>query len=1810
MTVELPLSPLKRALLEIRNLRAQIDKVESARNEPIAIVGMGCRYPGAVGLKQFWEVLCAGTDTVSELPDKRWDADLLFDPDPAAPGKMVTRRGGFLSHLDEFDAEFFHITPREASFVDPRQRLVLECAWEALEDAGLSPFDLTGSQTGVYMATLTMDYGELLMADMSCIGAFSGAGSANSVVANRLSYFLNLHGPSISIDTACSGSIVAVHMACEALRNREIGLALAGGVSVNLQPRSNVFFSKAGALSPEGSCKTFDRRADGMVRSDGAGVVVLKLLSEALRDGDPVAAVIRSVAINHDGRSNGIMAPNGEAQVSLLEDAYRRAGIDPSEVQYIQAHGTGTKLGDPIEVRALGRVLARDRNPARKCVLGSVKTNIGHTESAAGVAGIIATALALKNRILPPTVHFSEANPLIPFDQLPFEIRTQAGPWPDPAVTRIAGVSGFGFGGSNAHVVLEEAPVATAMPEPSQAPYLLPLSARTAAGLRALATACVEFLEDPACSPSDICFTAAARRAHHGVRKSWIGVSSEDLAASLKQWLQRDEDAAPLPKSPLIAFVFSGQGSHWAGMGRRLLNREPVFREAVERCERAFAVHTQLRIIEEMCREDTGSRLNDPELAQPAIFSIQTGLAALWASWGIVPSAIVGHSLGEVAAACAAGALSLEDGARIVWHRSRLMKTVAGRGKTAVVGLGINAARLALAGREETVVVAGSNGPENSVISGNPEAVDAVVLALTEQGVFCRPIAGVDIAFHSPQMDSLRWELVAELEGLAPKACHTPLISTVTGLPINGADLDAEYWGRNLRDQFLFASAAQLLLNQGHNILLEVSPNAVLSSAILQTLKHAPSGTAKFLPSLRRGDEELAVLYGSLGTLYELGAAVNWKSVHREGGRCVSFPTYPWMRQRFWIDQIPGSIERTPQSGSSGEHPLLGPRVDWAAPPAEGAGKRSLWEMAWSTRDPSFLSDHRLNGEVIVPGAAFLELALAAGTQLFPVGASVCETVFERAVVLAPGVHTRLQLSAEVTGNTAEFVVYGRCHDANDWNRYVSGKLVAAVGNRSAEPAAMSLSEIRSRCAEIVDVDSHYQLLESGGLQYGPAFRCIRQLWRGNREAVSQIRFDTLSPDARYIVHPSILDAAFQTVAAAVSAADAANYLPYSVHNWEALSGVETSVWCHCRLSGEPGAKNLDADLTLMDDVGRVVARLERLTLRSMPRERSIGHSAGLLHVLWESSPLPVRHSTGQLRRWLVLSDGGCTGSRLIAQLRFAGCEVTVLLPYPSLTGEDFEVLLQSSLPFHGVVHLQSLDARADSLDEAVSLTCESVIRLALAMVRSNSEARLWLVTRGAQPAAPGPLAIEQSPLWGLALSVAREHPELRCTCVDLDPSDEENGSKDDLAGELLRSDNEDRIAWRGGMRFAARLTAAPGPPDTLPPELHPDGLYLVTGGFGVLGFLTARYLVEIGARHLAIVSRGGGAGHENAIRELELAGARVTAISADLADKDQTERLFSDTLSGLPPLRGIIHSAGMVSDATLEHQTPERLRMVMAPKVQAAFNLHTCVKNLPLDFFILYSSAASQVGSPGQANYAAGNAFLDALAHHRRALGLAALTVNWGAWDGGMAGTVSTRQFAAHGVSRITPGEGLGLLGLLLNPQESPNVGLFPVDWRRFFNQFGGRIPPLFSKFAHLASSETVLFLDRINAASKEDRPALVHSFVRAELASVLGIDSPTSISARDGFFDLGMDSLLIVELSTRLEAGLGLKLSANAILEFENLESLSAHLSDLAISEIPSNQVLSSAVRETGQVVTDSPLESLSSTELARLLKEELGL
>lgn len=1712
-------------------------------HEPVAVIGIGCRFPGANSPKAFWELLARGDDAIREVPADRWDVDALYDPDAAKAGKMTTRWGGFLDEVDAFDAPFFRISPREASRMDPQQRLLLEASWEALEDAGIVPEQLAGSRTGVFLGIANSDASRLHLDDPHAIDVHTNTGSAFSIAANRLSYFYDFRGPSLSLDTACSSSLVAVHLACQSLRSGEASLALAGGVNLILSPEITIGFSRLAAMAPDGRCKAFDAKANGYVRSEGVGMVALKLLSQAIADGDPIIALISGSAVNQDGRSNGLTAPNRWAQEAVIAEAYRHAGVSPGEVAYVEAHGTGTLLGDPIEAKALGTVLSQDRLEGRVCVLGSVKTNIGHTEAAAGIAGMIKVALMLKHRQIPANLHFEAPNPYIPFAELPLRVPRALETWPEGKA--IAGVSSFGFGGTNAHVVLTEAPAPSASESPSPRAVLVPLSAHAPESLSDLARRHLELdagLHDRA-------YTASRHRSHLDHRLAVVASSEAELQESLRAFLAGESypglsHGRKLPrKAQKLVFVFPGQGSQWIGMGQELLASEPIFREAIARIDAAMRPYAEGSLLERLESKTDTAWQAEIDHVQPALFAIQVALAALWRSWGIVPAAVTGHSMGEVAAAHVAGILSLDDAARIICLRSRLMRRLSGKGAMAVTELSLAEAQEALTGLEESLSVAVSNAPRSTVIAGDPETLKGLLERLEARGVFCR-LVKVDVASHSPQMDALRPELLDALAPVSPQRAAIPFMSTVEGRQLEGPELDAAYWMRNLREPVRFETAVRLLAEQGHTRFLEISPHPVLTNAVTECLRHHGID-GKALPSLRREQERPALLE-TLGAFYTEGFPVDWSAI-APAGRCVPLPTLPWQHERYRI--VPAAPSQRPGSRrSAAGHPLLGPRLRSSLQPGT-----SFWETDVSLDIQGYLVDHAVMGTPVLPGTAYVEMALAAYQEAYGPGpVTLAGLEFKKALFLSAEGTMRLQTVLTRDASDAVAFSVSSMRDG-DWTLHATGTLQPAASEPGAG-APSGLDALLARCPERLTGAELVARLAERGLEYGPAFRGVERLQSGNGEAIGRV----VAPAAiaserdRYRIHPAQLDACLHVLASLIPDGAGA-YLPVGIDSLRVWERPEGELWSHATLTAFTPAA-IAGDVTLLDLQGRPVVELKGLRLKPLAKKQD----DGFYRLDWVQAERQASEAL-PAGPWLLLADRQGVAQSLAEKLAARGENVQLA----SSAGEACQALAATA--FGAVVHLDSLDlAEEPSPDGSLGQGVSSLLPLAQALARLAEPPRLWLVTAGVHATGGlAPKSATQAPLWGLGRSLANENPELKPTLIDLDavtPAEQASA----LWDELHAAGKDDQVCLRANGRYLAKLVRfTPEPQDF---ALRADGTYLISGGLGGLGLEVARWMAENGAGTLVLIGRRAPSAEvEQTLAELRQTGVRIEVMQADVSDAAALAGVFA-AMQPLAPLRGIVHAAGVLADGMLSQLDAARLQTVMRPKVAGAWNLHRASLGCELDFFALFSSAAALFGSPGQGNYTAANAYLDALAHVRQAQGLKATSLNWGPFaEVGLAAQQENRgdRLALQGVGSLDPARGMTAMGTLL-ASDLPQAAVIPVDWRAFAN-VARRLPLLQRMASELlpVRNEAATDLDRqvLLAMAPAEATKRLETYLLGVVSRVLRVPAP-KIDPLRSLHELGIDSLMATELKNTVEADLDVTLSVVKFLEGHGVTALAGEI------------------------------------------------
>ncbi len=1443
--------------------------------EPLAIVGIGCRLPGGVDSPDaYWNLLTGGVDAIVDVPPGRWDFRQFYDPDPAKPGKSYARQAGFLTHDPySFDPTFFGISPREAEVLDPQQRLLLEATWEAFEDAGIQVERLSGSDTGVFIGGFTTDHQVNMLgaANREIINNHSPTGTCMTVLASRLSYTFNLMGPSVSMDTACSSSLVAGHYACQSLWTHECDLAILGGVNVMTIPEYFVAMSKGRFLSPDARCRAFDKDASGYARGEGAGVLLLKRLSAALRDCDTIYALVRGSGVNQDGQTNGMPFPNPNSQERLIRQVCQRAGVSPGRIAYVEAHGTGTQAGDFAEASALHAALSEGRSQGEICRIGSVKTNIGHLEAAAGVAGLIKAALCLKHREVPPNLHYRVPNPKIPFDDYCLRVVTERTPLEPIGPTLLAGVNSFGFGGTNAHIVLEEAPERNEPPatdSPSDRPVLVTLSAHDPDVLENLADEVKNTVtESSAGTLHDLAYTTNRRRSHLRHRLAVAADSLDDVVSGLKEFVSGGAHPALVSGHVLgdeerkVVFVYTGMGPQWWGMGRELAEREPVFRAALTECDQRFAAHAGWSVLEALGNDPRSSRVSEAQVAQPANFLIQMALTRLLASWGVRPDAVVGHSVGEVASAWASGALTLEDALRVSHHRSRLQQTTAGKGGMMALGLGERdaSALVARRGFDDRLSIAAVNSGRSVTLAGEKEALSQLATGLETDGVFHR-LLDVDVAYHSQQMEPIRGDLEAALSDLRPGPADVPLYSTVTGGRLDGAALSSDYWWANVRSTVRFNDAVKALLADGCTVLVEVGPHPVLRHAIQEILRDSGSA-ARLIPTLDRKKPETQAMIQTLATLYTLGFPLDWEAVAPKGRR-VSLPSYPWKRSRY---QLESRVSREYLRGTSG-HPILNRRTDVPAP---------TWQVELSAQLFPFLPDHKVGGATVVPGAFYVEAGLAVGETLYKERACIIKDLaFHQ--VLATEAESLQDFLTTYEPKTQEFTVYSNVHgtaeDEVAWKRHAVGKVMPITMDD--EPQPLDMAHLRSNCPARVDVDALYDVLEESGLSYGPHFRTMVDVPRGAREVLARIerpksrathnqteRNDaSVEKGERYLLHPTLLDGCFQALLAAVdrpSGAPADPFVPVFIEKLSLYAPVEAGCWCFGRIVAE-ASNEITGEIDILDEAGRVCARVQGLRCRAIAGPRSTPKSDELYYrSVWEACPLAPTEAAeaagspgglglsadagGSVETdlWLVVADNEQQASPVQDALERQGASCVLAT---STDRDDFIAVCKelAPRPFSTVLlsgsvvpdssrstgertHTKreaSTDREGESADHsgviAGAATREAlrVVHLvqALAETVSDRSMTLGIVTFDAQAVAPDDeiSGLDQSPLWGLGQLIGQEHPHLRCKLIDV-ASAEWAQAASAVAAELTSGNRDADVALRSGARFVMRFDRAGG---------------------------------------------------------------------------------------------------------------------------------------------------------------------------------------------------------------------------------------------------------------------------------------------------------------------------------------------------------------------------------------------------------------
>jgi acyl transferase domain-containing protein len=1738
--------------------------------EPVAIVGIGCRYPGGVtSPADLWQLVTEGREAIGEFPVNRgWDLDALFAGGPGGPGTSDTRFGGFLPDVDLFDPGFFGISPREAAAMDPQQRLLLEVCWEAFEQGGIDPRSLRGSRTGVFIGAMATDYGPRLHHPTPGADGHRLTGTALSVVSGRIAYTFSLMGPALTVDTACSSSLVALHLAVQALRRGECSLALAGGVTVMASPGVFVEQSRLHGLASDGRCKAFSAAADGTGWAEGAGVLVLERLSDALRARREILAVINGSAVNQDGRSNGLTAPSGLSQEQVVRDALADARLVPADVDVIEGHGTGTTLGDPIEVRALIATYGQARPKDRPVWLGSVKSNIGHAQAAAGVAGVIKMVWAVRHGLLPPTLHAEEPTSHVDWSAGNIRLLAKQEQWTRAGRPAFAGISSFGISGTNAHVIIGEPPARTPDAEPTAAPawpLVWVISARTRAALRAQAARFSDFAATAVADDLAAAAPVLARRARFSCRAVVMAADRSQLLDALAALA----DGAPHPSvvegvaadDVRPVFVFPGQGTQWARMAVDLLDAHSGFREQLRLCDEALSPHTGWSVLDVLQERNDAPPLEGSDVIQPVLFAVMVSLAALWQSAGVEPSAVIGHSQGEIAAACAAGALSLEEAARVVALRSKALMKLTGTGGMLAVHQPPDQVQEMLTQWPDRLWVAIMSGPGATVVGGDLDALDQFAAAYGEQEQIYR--LAVDYAAHTPHVEALRDELLAVLDGVEPRPSAVSICSSLTGELIDPREMTADYWYRGLRHPVQFTRAIGSLAGSGWPLFVEVSPHPVLTRHVQAALQAAGAPGAA-VGSLRRGSGGWQQFLRAAAQAFVLGTDIDWRTLlgpvpmhHRDP------PSYAFERLRFWLDEDI-STSATANGMAAAPRQLLSASV----PLATGNGYLLTGRLARGTMP--WLADHEVAGAVLLPGTAFVEMALEAAAAA---GCDLIEELIIEVPAILPergGVSVQLLVGRADEQGRCGFTVHTRLADDPEarWTRHASGTLT--VGRLSGNDVLMAWPPPGSVA---VDLTGAYERLARHGYAYGPAFQGLAAAWQCGNDVAVEVRLPGhLGADSgRFALHPALLDAALHyPLLTGLAAAEQDDLLlPFSWNGVHvATPGADT---LRVRISGFETGR---VSLTCYGRTGQQVARIGALILRpaaksDVAQRADVG--ASLHAVEWVNRVASRAHPAGQ--RWAAIGTGS-QGDSLAAELVRSGADVIRGHDLISLAGATVE------MPSVVVYCIPDIDATAD-VPSAAREVASQVLDLVQTWVGDERFAgrRLVFVTRnalGGTEVSPGALGAVAA--WGLVRSAQAEHPG----CFAL--VDVATGPLPTALASAVAA-AESQLLVRDGTVLAPDLvrrevlTAAPAVPA--------QGTVLITGGTGELGGLVAQWLAEQhGVAHLLLLSRRGprAPGAAELAARLEGLGTAVTVTACDVADRGALAAVLAD-IPADRPLTGVIHAAGMLDDATVERLSAAHLDRVFRPKVDAAWHLHELTQELPLSMFVLFSSVAGLLGLPGQANYAAANTFLDGLAVRRRRSGLPAVSIAWGPWDadGGMAGRLAqadAARLARAGLAPLSTQQGLDLLGAALaggdpavvaahwdDPStQGAAVGLLPPTLRRLVPATRPSVASAVRD--HVSSGPdgwTGALPARLGELAATDAQRLLVDLVRSHVSEVLAYPRADDVDVDRAVIDLGIDSLGAVELRNRLNALTGLKLAGTLIYDHPTVTALAGHLHNM---------------------------------------------
>lgn len=1815
-----------------------INELYDSNKNAIALIGIGCRFPGgANNADEFWKILEKGEDAIIAVPQNRWSSEAFYNQDRNFKGKTVSKYGGFVDNIDKFDAQFFGITPREAPFMDPQQRLLLEASWEAMEDAGMVVEHYAGKDVGVFLGAFTLDYKILQFggSNYDLIDVHTATGTMMTMIANRISFQYDFMGPSMAVDTACSSSLVSIHLACQSIRNKECSMALAGGVLLNMAPQYTIAESQGGFLSVDGKCKTLDESANGYVRGEGVGVVVLKPLAEAIRDNDDIYSVILGSAVNQDGHTNSITVPNPEAQKKVIYQALNRAEVKSEDIQYVEMHGTGTSVGDPLEVEAIGTAMSQGRPADKACYIGSVKTNIGHTESAAGVASVIKVSLCLRNKKIPPHINLHKLNNKIDLESYNIKVPMELMDWPEHEGAALAGVNGFGFGGTNSHIVIGEAPEKVLRPDKSnEGMKLFPITARSEEALKEYVVQYQDMLvKKPDINLYDLGYSMVNKRDYHNLRLVAVAKDKEQLKSVLSEYNEGIINACIMvgkkkKKHQGITFIYTGMGAQWWKMGRVIMQAEKVFMNELQRCDKEFFKYSGWSLIEELLKSEDESKMSQTYISQPTNFALQVALTALWKSKGVCPDVIVGHSAGEVAAFYCAGAMSFEDAVKVIYYRSNLQQKLTGKGKMLAISMDADDAREYVKGFLDIDIVA-INSNSGITLAGEEAELNKIAIDLEEKNVFHKFLF-VNVPFHSHYMEEIKTEFESGVKGIKLNKPQCRLYSTVYGREISKAE-DISYWWFNIRQTVLFASAINEVIKDGYDTFVEIGPHPALTNYVNELAGDAKVDIHTF-SSLNRKVNDIENYYSALAGLFACGAINDLSAIYSETGNYVKLPFYPWQREKYWLEDKNAQRKRL----GIFDHVILGRRLESAEP---------CWEMEINEQLLPFIPNHKIQGNKLYPAAAFIEMGMQAAKQYYGEGFyKINNILFKKAVFINPEKAVSLQVCLDIKEpgftiyniSNQEAVAQGSYQQSqNDGKKHQLSDKIWKSFITKPEMVYYKKSEIYKNFHEL-------------GFGYYEHFTALSEIWVSEKETFAHIDMPNVIQEEYdvFAIHPGILDACFQTVIAIGFVKEESKLrLPVEVEEFSLYGALEEHMKIHCTVC-ENSESQMKSNIILFGSDGNCIAHIKGFIVRDLegaekkPEVQTI--DKWLYEYNWQPKELTGIRKSLDKGLWIVLHDQKEVADTFCRMLQAEGEQIvsvkfggnySVNMQEGNITVREdseedmYNMLKECSITntIHGIIDFLNIDLAENNLIDSkriYTVGSQSIYPF-IYLVRGLSKlgvnkTKIYTVTCDAQKVfSYEESQILQRPAWGVArLLRNQENTAYWGGVADLQSSAIDK-SLAMFIQDLLAGDEEDQLAYRDNLRYVGRLNPINNLTKPFPLTLDAEGYYMVTGAFGALGGLVIDWLVEKGVKKLILVGRSRIPQREqwsdqsldeqtvsriNEIRHLENQGIEVIPAVIDMANESQIYDYFDKNRAVKEKIKGIISTAGIVKDMLMTEMPKEVFDQVYNIKTIGNWTLHKIFEKQELEFFVMFSSITAMVTATGQANYISANSFLDGLADYRRGNGLTALSIAWGPWNEGMIQKLNLQEvYMQKGMTPITGINGISVLERIIK-QNIPYALVIEADWIKIIDSVPRNTNPYLD---HLKgdidqediqnlSDEEILeqFQMAYTNADKEERKFIVQEKAVQLVGKVLHLPIE-KIEMENSLSELGIDSMMTTELKNRLEMNTGAVIPIVDLLNNQSLYQLAVKIQEQLESLLELNTI-------------DELVEDISEEELDNMMKE----